>query len=135
MTRIEWRYGRFAVLQPFIEGYPESRFPPPPIMKCFIDKHLHPAGPPITGTQYGNCVSEPRLTTPERAAFLSPEILTCRGSFLTIFWPRFDVEAEGEVGLGNDWVAGVELVAQRHQGFGVAWGAELIEVNVQLAVG
>jgi hypothetical protein len=65
----------------------------------------------------------------------NPDILTCRGSFLTIFWPRFDVEAEGEVGLGDDCVAGVELVAQRHHGFGVAWGAELIEVDVQLAVG
>jgi len=43
---------------------------------------------------------------------LGPDILTSPGSVLTVFGPRFDVEAEGERGFGHGQVVGVELVAQ-----------------------
>jgi len=65
----------------------------------------------------------------------TPDILTCPGSILTIWGPRFDVEAEGERGFGDGGLAGVELVTQSHQGFGVAWGTELAEMDVEVAVG
>ena len=68
-------------------------------------------------------------------AALTPDILTCPGSFLTIFGPRFDVEAEGERGFWDWQVTGVQLLAQGHQGRGVARGTELIEVDMELAVG
>ena len=52
-----------------------------------------------------------------------------------MFGPRFDVEAEGERGFGDRQVAGVQLLAQGHQGRGLARGTELIKVDVELAVG
>jgi len=81
-----------------------------------------------------------RYVRPDAKAYYAaldkrPDILTSAGSFLTILGPRFDVEAEGERGFGDRQVAGVQLLAQGHQGRGVARGTELAEMDIEPAVG
>jgi hypothetical protein len=50
----------------------------------------------------------------------TPDLLTSPCSFVTGCGPRFDVEAEAEVGFRQGHVQGVDLITQRHHGLRVA---------------
>ena len=55
-------------------------------------------------------VANPFLQQPGLPFAQVPELLTCPGSFLTTFGPRFGVETEAEVGFRYGHIQGVDLI-------------------------